>query len=107
MTTHQQPNDRDHSRIDELENKVRELELGYEVQFGSDRTSGAIVSLLSSMSTDLKDVKMALFGDAKDGSIGLLVRLDRLEQWSKTARWVIGALFVAGAGEVIWRLFHR
>lgn len=87
-------------RISALESRVQELQLLYEMQFGNDKVAGAMVQLLTSMSSDLKDVKMALFGNAKEGSVGLLVRLDRLEQWSKTARWVIGVMFVTVVGQL-------
>lgn len=93
-------------RLDALESQLRETQLLYEMQFGNDKISGAMVSLLTKMSEDVRDVKLALFGEAKDGSVGLLVRLDRLEQWSKTARWAIGVLFVAGVGELAYIIFR-
>lgn len=90
------------ARVDALESKQRETQLLYEMQFGNDKITGAMVTLLTGMADDLKDVKLALFGEAKDGSVGLLVRLDRLEQWAKTARWAIGILFTAGVGELAY-----
>lgn len=97
----------DASRLDKLEAELRETKLLYDMQFGTDRVAGAMVSLLTSMAKDLTDVKTALFGDAKDGSVGLLVRLDRLEQWSKTARWAIAVLFTAGVGELAYIILRR
>lgn len=100
------PDPRD-KRIEDLEKTVQELQLLYAMQFGNDKVAGAMVGLLTTMSSDLKDVKTALFGEARDGSGGLLVRIDRLEQWAKTARWVIATIVAAGIGEVIWFIINH
>jgi hypothetical protein len=102
------PSDPRDTRIEALEEKVRELQLHYEMQFGNEKVSGAIVSLLTSMSSDIKDVKMALFGNPQEPeSIGLLVRLDRMEQWSAQAKWVLGSIATSVIAELAWLVFHH
>lgn len=95
-------------RIEELEREVQKLKLNFEMKFGNDENKGTLVTLLSSMACDLKDMKLAMFGDPRDSqSIGLLVRIDRIEQWAGQAKWVIGSSATAIIGEIVWLVFHR
>lgn len=109
----QQPNQpsepRDHrdARIAALETQVQELKLQFSMQFGTDKVAGAMVTLLTTMSEDLKDVKTALFGEPGEESVGLLVRLDRIEQWTSGAKWVLGVVVVEGVGILGWLLVHH
>jgi len=101
------PEDPRDKRIAALEREITNLRFQYELQFGNEKVSGAVVTLLTTMASDLKEVKAAIFGDPADGSVGLFLRLDRMEQWQKTARWTISALFTACAGQIVWWLTHR
>lgn len=102
----QQPMDPRDKKIDELERDVAQLKLTYALQFGTDQVSGAIVTLLTSMSEDLKTVKSALSGDRPDGSDGLLVRLDRLEQAAKNSKWWTRVFAAACIAELAYILIH-
>ncbi len=103
----QSPDPRD-ARIDALEREVQHLKLNFEMKFGNEDNKGTLVTLLSSMASDLKDMKLAMFGDPRDGnSIGLMVRIDRLEQWAGQAKWVIGTSCTAIIGEIVWLVFHH
>lgn len=102
-----QPGDPRDARIAALESEVNELKLQFSLQFGTDKVAGAVVSLLTAMSSDLKDVKTALFGEPGEESVGLLVRLDRIEQWTSGAKWVLGVVVVEGVGILGWLLVHH
>lgn len=101
------PDPRD-ARIDVLEREVQHLKLNFEMKFGNEDNKGTLVTLLSGMAADLKDMKLAMFGDPRDSnSVGLMVRIDRLEQWAGTAKWVIGTSTTALIGEIVWLVFHH
>jgi hypothetical protein len=102
--TYQQP---DTHRITALEQAVNTLRHRYETQFGNEETEGVMVSLITTMAADLKEVSLALRGDTPDGRNGLLVRIDRLEQWKYGATWWIRALATAGLGELIYIILRH
>ena len=108
MSNQQLPTDPRDERIAHLEEEVNDLKLSFALQFGTDKVAGEIVTLVTTMSADLKDVKTALFGDASDTEkVGLLVRLDRLEQAAKTSRWWSRTFAVACVGELIYIIFRH
>lgn len=103
--SNQSPTDPRDERIEHLEQEVRDLKLSFALQFGNDKVAGALLTTLTAMAKDVHEMKTAMFGDSAQA--GLMVRLDRLEQWSNTARWSIGVLFVAGVGELAYIIFRH
>lgn len=108
MTHEQHPTDPRDKRIAHLEEEVQDLKLSFALQFGTDKVAGALLTTIQSMAQDMKDVKTALFGDASDTEkVGLLVRLDRLEQQAKTSKWWSRAFATIGIAELAYIIFRH
>lgn len=108
--TNQQPTDPREARIEHLEEEVRSLQLSFALQFGTDKVTGALLTTIQTIAEDvkeLKEMKVALFGDGKGENVGLLVRLDRLEQAAKTSKWWSRAFATIGIAELAYIIFKH
>lgn len=54
----------------------------------------------------LYEIRAAILGDKTDASKGLVVRVDRLEQDSQKARWVLRSVIVAVIGLIVRLLWE-
>lgn len=69
--------------------------------------SALILSKIEDMAGDLKDIKHAINGN---GTPGIKVRLDRLEQAAESRRWQFKALFggvLTLIGKWIYETLHK
>lgn len=105
--THEQPTDPRDKRIAHLEEEVRDLKLSFALQFGTDKVAGALLTTITAMAEDVREMKVALFGDASQEKVGLLVRLDRLEQSAKASKWWSRVFACACVAELFYIIFKH